>query len=70
MNNNINVPERGNKIGVYECVDVNGETKQMVAANFPQADALTRQNWTYVGSVQEVEKQKANQLKAEKPAKK
>ena len=63
MKKNINEPEQGARPGVYQIENREGEKKQLVAQNFPQADAFVRMNADYLMSLDEW---KSEQLKEQK----
>ena len=48
-----NDPERGGKPGVYVIENAEGQERELVAQNHPQADAFIRMNATYKMSLQE-----------------
>ena len=64
MNKHINEPETGNRPGVYELENREGEKVRMVAQNFPQADALVRMQATFVQSLEDWKKAEVEKLKA------
>lgn len=64
MNKQINEPETGNRPGVYELENREGEKKRMVAQNFPQADALVRMNATFVQSLADWKQAEIEKLQA------
>lgn len=64
----IKEPETGNEPGLYEAENTLGEKVTMVAQNFPQADALKRQGWTFVKSLSEVQAEQAAEMKAKMEA--
>ena len=68
MNKQINEPETGNKPGVYEIENREGEKVRLVAQNFPQADAFVRMNAEYIMSLQEWKEEQIKELKAKSPA--
>jgi len=69
MSKQINEPEKGNLPGVYEIEDVNGETRQLVAENFPQADAFVRMQARFVKPIAEYKAEQLVKLKADTEAK-
>lgn len=68
MSKTISEPEVGNKPGVYEIENAEGEKKQLVAQNFPQADAFVRMGAKYIATLNEWKDIQLSKLKAEKPA--
>lgn len=46
-------PETGAQAGVYELENLEGEKVQLVAQNFPQADAFVRMGATFIKSFTE-----------------
>lgn len=63
MSKVIQEPETGAQPGVYEAENIHGEKVTMVAQNFPQADALVRQGWTRVKSLDEWKQAELQKLK-------
>lgn len=68
MSKTISEPEIGNKPGVYEIENREGEKKQLVAQNFPQADAFVRMGAAYVATLDEWKAEQLSKLNADKPA--
>lgn len=53
MDNNINKPERGNRPGVYEAENLEGERIELIADSYPMADAYVHMGLRYLRSIEE-----------------
>lgn len=53
MEEQLNKPERGNKVGLYHLPNAENEMVEMPAESHPQADAIVRMGGVWIKSIEE-----------------